>query len=613
MRTFYGLLSITCLVLLISCSTSTTELYVSVSGSDSGPGTREMPFKTIEKAQSKVRELTSSGTAKNITVIIGKGTYRLDKPLVMDQSDSYPEGFTVRFRGAADGDVMISGGYEIKGWEKSDNSLWAAHLNLRDAGIDEFRELFIDGQRAARARHPDSGFLRVASAGADRRTNFSYTKGDFPIPDDPREVELIMLHDWSITRIGLSGIDTLKRIITASDTVGAKGIDFFKIDNWEKHPRYFLENSLCFLDSDNEWYYDNKKSILFLRLSSNSSPDDRKIVIPVVGENLLCLNGSMTKKIRNIHFENITFSYCSWNLQGGRYAGIQACFYDSPGDTAVWSSVPAAVEARWTENCSFDGCSFLHLGGSGLRFGTGSVNCTINNCRFEDISGNGVMIGEGRDRKVDGSLWWEKVPDQVAYGNKIGSSVITACGRQFYGAVGIWYGLTAQTAILNNHVYDLPYTGISAGWMWSPVPTPCRENRIEGNHIHNVMQILSDGGGIYMLGLQKGSRIIRNHIHDIPLNAGRAESNGMFLDEGTADVEISNNLVYKIAKSPLRFHKAQVNNVRDNILSCSDDNPPVRYNNTPTGNIVMDNNQILHENNPEDLKILDAAVRNRNR
>jgi hypothetical protein len=94
------------------------------------------------------------------------------------------------------------------------------------------------------------------------------------------------------------------------------------------------------------------------------------------------------------------------------------------------------------------------------------------------------------------------------------------------------------------------------------------------------MQILSDGGGIYCLGRQPESTIAWNEIYNIPLNAGRAESNGMFLDQGTGGFEIHNNLIYTIDKSPLRFHKGWENLVRDNVMVPGKDVPPVRYNDT---------------------------------
>jgi hypothetical protein len=57
------------------------------------------------------------------------------------------------------------------------------------------------------------------------------------------------------------------------------------------------------------------------------------------------------------------------------------------------------------------------------------------------------------------------------------------------------------------------------------------------------VQVLSDGGGIYTLGCQPGTQLRGNLIHDVPLNAGRAESNGMFLDEGSDGITIQGNAI----------------------------------------------------------------------
>lgn len=227
---------------------------------------------------------------------------------------------------------------------------------------------------------------------------------------------------------------------------------------------------------------------------------------------------------------------------------------------------------------------------------------------LSDISGNGIMIGEGQDRKVNDEPWWTSAPDQVALGNTVENCTVTQVGAQFYGAVGIWCGLTAETSISDNHIFDLPYTGVSVGWMWSPVATPSRQNIISGNHIHDIMNILSDGGGIYMLGLQPGSKILNNQIHDVEVNAGRAESNGMFLDEGITDVLVEGNLVYNIAKSPLRFHRATFNLVKDNYFFCKDGNPPIRYNTTKEEDIQKVDNKLLSEGEPAYNRQLEKAI-----
>jgi hypothetical protein len=210
-----------------------------------------------------------------------------------------------------------------------------------------------------------------------------------------------------------------------------------------------------------------------------------------------------------------------------------------------------------------------------------------------------------------GDPWWKSTPGEVSKGNKVSHCLIEDCGKQFFGAVGIWCGLVANTAIDHNEIRNLPYSGVSVGWMWNTDPTPCRENTIHANHIHHLMTILSDGGGIYSLGLQPGSRITNNLIHDVQVNAGRAESNGMFLDEGTQELLVENNIIYDIARSPLRFHKALYPNVvRNNVLVCGEDIPPIRYNNTRETDIEKSGNIILNQSSESDMLRLEELEQN---
>ena len=151
-------------------------------------------------------------------------------------------------------------------------------------------------------------------------------------------------------------------------------------------------------------------------------------------------------------------------------------------------------------------------------------------------------------------------------------------------------GLAKDTRIARNEVRHQPYTGISVGWMWNPNPSPCGGNIVEGNHIHHVMQLLSDGGGIYTLGRQPDTILRDNLIHNVPLNTGRAESNGMFLDEGSSEFFIENNLIYGTDRSPLRFHKAGKISVRRNHWALPEGIPPLRFNATDPAVIEASDN-----------------------
>jgi hypothetical protein len=596
-----------CLLIFLLTGCAESGFYVSPSGNDQNPGTRSEPFSTIQRAQEAVRAELAREVPGDITVWLADGTYFISSPLRFGVNDSGKGKNLVSYKALKGARPVISGGAEITGWQHRGNGIWVAEVP-QELAVPGFRELFIDGERATRARHPNSEYLRVAEAGADRRTNFRYNPGDFPAPVNPLQVELVLIHDWSISRIPLAEIDHGRSRITAVDSIGAKCINFFNLDNWEKDPRYFLENDPAFLDAPCEWFLSSEESLLYLILPEGSDAEQIKVIVPVTGPHLMVIEGSEQQKARNISFEGISFSYCSWMIPEKGYAGIQACHFDPRPASGGWSVVPAAIYVKWAESCTFSRCTFNHLGGSAIWFSAGCNDCYVADSHFEDISGNAVMVGEGRDRQVDGRVWWQVEPEQTAQGNSVINNTITAIGKQFYGAVGIWCGFTAETVISGNHLFNLPYTGISFGWEWSPRPTPSRDNHLTDNHIHHIMQKLSDGGGIYMLGLQPGSVISGNLIHDVTLNAGKAESNGMFLDEGTTDVLVKDNIIYNIAKSPLRFHRATINLVKDNILSCGVGVPPVRYNNTREEDITLENNLVLHDSDPEDQTTLEIAI-----
>ena len=89
-------------------------------------------------------------------------------------------------------------------------------------------------------------------------------------------------------------------------------------------------------------------------------------------------------------------------------------------------------------------------------------------------------------------------------------------GRVYPPAVGVLVLQSGQNRIAHNHIHDLYYTAISVGWNWGYQETPCRDNIVEFNHMHDVGQsMLSDMGAVYTLGIQKGTAIRNNLIHDV--------------------------------------------------------------------------------------------------
>ena len=580
-RTF--LLTLFCCMMLIDVFTQNCKadliFHVASNGNDTHAGTIAKPFRTIQHAQHQVRSIVAQGLKQNVTILLHEGTYRIASPLTFDVKDSGTKKHRITYSAFKNEKVIISGGRHITGWQQLPNDNWRVMLPRVKSGKWNFRELFVNGKRATRARHPNVGYARIVKAGADKRTSFTFESKDISLKDAGLNTELVFLHDWSTSRVKVKRINQKNNILTVTDPIGC-GYKHYAIDHFEKHPRYYLENNVAFLDVAGEWFLDHSTGSLTY-IPQQSETIAKSSLIAPVATRLLDVKGTTMQPVTNLHFKGITFQHCSWMLPLKGYAEGQAAFHElrdgSKTNGSLRNPVQAAVVFENVTSCQIENCKIKHLGGSGISFEKGCKSCVISNSHLSDISANGVMIGHG------------------CSGNQLVNSHLEKCGQQFYGAVGVWIGLANHTKIFNNEIHSMPYTGISVGWKWNPTPTSCHHNVIEKNHIHHVMQTLSDGAGIYTLGRQPGTILRKNHIHDVSVNAGRAESNGIFMDEGTTELLVEENNIYNIARSPIRFHRAKENVIRKNRLVVKKGIAPFRYNRTKAEQIKREENKIIEQ------------------
>jgi hypothetical protein len=552
-------------------------------------------YLTIEEAQQAVRRfLKEQKQSGDVTVLIEGGTYYLVAPLrfTVEDSPAVKDSIvTYKANPQATVPVVLSGGSEISGWQQ-DGQLWKTKV---PAGW-QFRELFVNGERRTRARTPTTGFFRVVKAGPDNRTSFQFKSGDLKRFGKLSRAEIVFLHDWSISRIAVADIDEKTNTVRFQAPIG-RPPPYFAIDNYEKHPRYAIENAQELLDSPGEWYLDVESGVLSYWPVAGESIEQTKAIAPRLTSLLIVQGDEATARpVHNLRFESVTFAHCAWPVPPSGYAESQATMHavrhgdpNSPSEL-----IPAAVTFDAAENCALDRCRFENLGGTAVWFRRACKTNRLNKCRIRDVAGNGVNIGEPQVHVPSAeAIAAGTALNPVSHGNAVVFNRVEHCGAIYHGAVGVWVGMAKATEVSSNEICHLPYTGISVGWNWSMTPTVCEGNVISSNHIHHVMQLLSDGAGIYTLGRQPGTVLRGNVIHDLPVNAGRAESNGIFMDEGSSEMLVENNVIYNIAKSPIRFHKAGKNTLRKNQLVSKPKMPPFRYNNTNEKLMVMDDNRLI--------------------
>ena len=413
------------------------------------------------------------------------------------------------------------------------------------------------------------GLLGSALSGIGVRT-FTFNQ---PLPKETlagQNAELVVYQHWAITR-GLITASDEKQVRTAT-RMGWIPHEYLTVFPGKS---CYLEHARVFLDKPGEWFLDKAAGILRYLPPAGEDPAKIVAVAPRL-ERLLVLAGTKERPVRNLRFQGIRFEHADFPLPAGGYNEIQAAHYGTAMGEPMYIS-PVAIECVYAEGCRFQRCRFTHLNSSGIGFGPGCRKNAVTGCVIEDIGGNGVMVGwrgAGKLQAAGASAGDWQDPTDTPASNRVENCHIRRCGEDSRGGVGIYVAFSADTRIAHNLVHDLPYTGISVGFCWNSTPTTQVRCTVEHNHIHNVMQQLADGGGIYTLGYQPGTVLRGNHIHDVhrrPCAQG-SPNNGFFIDEGSKGFLFESNVVYKTSGEAVRFNQSSrdVHQWRDNFLGDED-------------------------------------------
>ncbi|MBQ4243591.1 MAG: right-handed parallel beta-helix repeat-containing protein, partial [Clostridia bacterium] len=178
------------------------------------------------------------------------------------------------------------------------------------------------------------------------------------------------------------------------------------------------------------------------------------------------------------------------------------------------------------------------------------------------------------------------------------NNLISGYGRVFFNAVGILIINANTINASNNEIHDGYYTAVSVGWVWGYSHNITYNNRICNNLIYNIGQgWLSDMGGIYTLGNQKGTVLSGNVIHNVAADPGEGGYGGwgIYLDEGSSFILVENNLTYACGSDGYHLHYGSDNIIRNNIFALNGESQ-VRVVSNP-GRVEGGKNTAAFENN----------------
>ncbi|MEV5176896.1 right-handed parallel beta-helix repeat-containing protein [Streptomyces flaveolus] len=515
-----------------------------------------------------------------MSVQLADGTYRLSEPLRFGPGDGGGN-HTIHWTAASDAHPVITGAKKVTGWSKSEAGpgIWEADT---PRGLDT-RQLYVNGVIAPRAaiRLANTDVTPTATGLTIKNPALNYLA---TLPDQER-IEFESLGDFTNRYSPVQSISgseiTMAQPAWDNNTWGWDTVQ----NSFLAGPSWYLDNSLKFLTQAGQWYVDPGAGKLYYKPADGVDPNRLDIELPRL-ETLISIGGTYDRPVTGLAFDGIQFSGTSWlgpstdgyaDQQNGLF--IKGAYKYRPADAFTscsrgcemferartsWYQEPAAVQVSAASRISFTGNTFTNLGQSALGIGNdanatrtgvglGASDIDVVGNRFTENSGHGIAVG--------GVLPDAHHPGDPRMTNRdilIADNTINRVAVDYKDNSGILSTYVTDARILHNEVSNVPYDGIDTGYGWGindaggsndyvdrgyykwntlyTTPTTLKNNRIEGNLVHNTKARFADGGSVYNLSASPGTVVAKNYLFNI-------SGVGLYLDEGSRSMTYENNVV----------------------------------------------------------------------
>lgn len=557
------------------------EIYVSLQGNDKNPGTKEAPFYTLNRAIKQAREwrrLNRPEVAGGIYIRLEEGVYAQRNSLFLRPEDSgTPDSPTVIC--AVDGaHPVISGGVAVTGWkrgcnhpaipEKLKQKIWSAEAPLIGNRRVETRQMWVNGHKVQRAAQFPDGEL-------ERMIDFNPEEQTITIPvsqsvnpnrlQNAGQLEMIVHQRWAIAILRVKSIDVKDGQAVVRFHEPESYLEFAHpwpqpvIGGEKGNSSFCLTNALELLDQPGEWFQEYPSGTIYYYPQASENMETAEVIIPAL-ETLVTIDGTLSRPVKHIQFNGITFAHTSWmrpsfqghvTLQGG-FPLLDAYKLQEPGlpekaelENQAWIIRPeTAIRVRGAEHIDFKHCTFRHLSSTGLDYEWAVTASSVEDCQFTDIGGTTLLVGAFPDGGFETHIPF--IPADVrelCSHITIRNNFISNVTNEDWGCVGIGAGYVRNMDVSHNEVCHLNYSGICVGWGWTSLESGMCNNRIEANYVHHFARRLYDAGGLYTLSNQPGSVMRNNRIEHL-IEAPYATNDRAFyiyLDEATDGYTMENN------------------------------------------------------------------------
>jgi hypothetical protein len=502
------------------------DIYVALSGDDSGNGNIDNPVKTLTKALT----LASTFKRQSVNILLREGSYIIDKTVQFTKRDDRFSEFPLVISSYKTEKVSLIGAKSLPYWNKVVDSDILARLpasakkqvevtNLREYGITHFGspksggvELFYNDKKMQIARYPNMGsdlltIDKLVEPNTQIIRSYKGSKaGKFHYIDNAPErwgsESDVWLHgywfwDWKDQSQNVERIDIVNKTITLKEPYHDYG--------YRKGQEYFAFNILAELDVANEWYLDRDSGKLYF-YPIDEIKKEKPPMLAVV-DNLIELID-----VSNITIKNLTLAYAKNN----------------------------GVSIKGGENNLIDNVVIKHIGNQAVRI-QNSNNSSITSSHIYSI-GAGAISLNGGDRNTLTSA------NICAINNKIHGYALTK--KTYQAGISI---VGVGNCAKNNEIFDAPHIAVYFQG---------NNHSIEFNDIHHVVKQSNDAGAIYAGRdwTSRGTVIKHNYLHDIQGLKGKG-AKGIYLDDEFSGVTITGNVFDNV------YDAVFIGGGRDNIVN----------------------------------------------
>ncbi len=567
-------------------------LYVSTNGNDeTGDGSLDNPFKSLEAARDKIRQLKSQGNNSAFTVYVRGGEYFMPSKLSFGIDDSGTEDAPIIYSNYPGEKVTLIGGkrFGISDFDSASDDVLLDRLvdqNVRNKiykidlgkhGVDltdeepyylgaytregynpsnrgfSGCEVFVNGRAMELSRYPNSNsdVTTIYSPHAFAKGYDADGKGDSgALRSDPFVIGVIPdnhVNKWSAS-INASQSGSKNKVLMygwwkydwcdetipiksiGTETENVEGLDINGAP-WTGDVLKLTSEWSAYLCPDHD--YGRRQFYVYNLIEEMDIPGE--YFIDYDTSVLYIYPHDDTNDVKIDISLNTSELISLWEAENITFSGID-----------ITAGRKHGYYMYGCNNVKIKDCEISGTGSQAI-FIKDSYNCGVSDSYIHDVNGGIVLSGGDRDTLTRGNNYVDNCHIES----------FSRLSKTYNGAVDV---AGVGNRVTNNKIHDGPHLAISfAG----------QNNEIMYNEIYDVCKERYDSGAIYggLTWIGRGCRIENNYFHDIATTSlGSMGISAVYLDGGQCDMTVSNNVFNNIDGGCIWVGGGQYVNMKNNYF-----------------------------------------------